>query len=345
MNHRTDQPAQQTGSASPDAPKLVFGIYPGGTTGTVTGLAVGPPDDPLEIQRALAALQDQTRTFVVRGYVHYTGGAMQSAEGAAPHPPGVTQYAVDGRRLDLVLCYHDPSGNVTGWLDFVRASVNRFGPRLAKIQITEEPNFRDAPGSADGAMPNVQQALVEGVVVAQEEARRHAFNLLVGFNAVPSFRPGDEFWPGLARLTDRRFAEALDYVGLDFFPDVFRRIQPEGSSEALRKAVLGVLTRYREANLTAGQIPRSVPIHICEHGWPTGPDRSYEQQAAAIETVIRTVHEHGTNLNITHYELFALRDAASSNPDLFYQFGLMRDDYSPKPAFETYRSLIAELGA
>ena len=39
-----------------------------------------------------------------------------------------------------------------------------------------------------------------------------------------------------------------------------------------------------------------------------------------------------------------LRDADSNNPNLFYQFGLMRDDYTPKPAFETYRQLIAELG-
>jgi hypothetical protein len=38
------------------------------------------------------------------------------------------------------------------------------------------------------------------------------------------------------------------------------------------------------------------------------------------------------------------RNAASDKPDLFYQFGLPRDDYSPKPAFETYRRLIAQLG-
>ena len=30
--------------------------------------------------------------------------------------------------------------------------------------------------------------------------------------------------------------------------------------------------------------------------------------------------------------------------DIFDQFGLLRDDYTPKTAFETYRRLIAELG-
>lgn len=40
-----------------------------------------------------------------------------------------------------------------------------------------------------------------------------------------------------------------------------------------------------------------------------------------------------------------LRDADSSNLNIFYHFGLLRDDYTPKPAFEVYCRLIAELGA
>ncbi|MCF6422913.1 hypothetical protein [Amycolatopsis tucumanensis] len=42
------------------------------------------------------------------------------------------------------------------------------------------------------------------------------------------------------------------------------------------------------------------------------------------------------------YTHFALRDADSANPGLFHQFGLLRDDYTAKPAFDTYRKLIAE---
>ena len=30
--------------------------------------------------------------------------------------------------------------------------------------------------------------------------------------------------------------------------------------------------------------------------------------------------------------------------DIFYRFGLLHDDYTPKPAFDAYRTLIAELG-
>lgn len=48
-------------------------------------------------------------------------------------------------------------------------------------------------------------------------------------------------------------------------------------------------------------------------------------------------------LTIHRYELFNLRDADSSQNDIFYQFGLLRDDYSPKPAFAVFKKLVAEL--
>ena len=59
--------------------------------------------------------------------------------------------------------------------------------------------------------------------------------------------------------------------------------------------------------------------------------------------LIRTVHGLRHELNISHYVRFGLRNADSSKADLFHQFGIMRDDYSPRPAYATFRSLIEEL--
>jgi hypothetical protein len=57
------------------------------------------------------------------------------------------------------------------------------------------------------------------------------------------------------------------------------------------------------------------------------------------------VLEAWQRLNIARYTLFSLRDAESTSPefadDIFYHFGLMRCDYTPNPAFETCRRLIA----
>jgi hypothetical protein len=166
----------------------------------------------------------------------------------------------------------------------------------------------------------------------------------VGFNAVPSFNPADDFWPTIGALGQQPFIDALDYVGLDCFPDVFRPIRPDNFLENLRNAITFLLTNFRQVNLVAGKIPESVPIHMTENGWPTGEGRTPEKQASVLETIIRAVHAQRTAFNVTHYELFALRDGNSANPDLFHQFGILRDDYTQKPAFETYRNLIAELG-
>jgi hypothetical protein len=56
------------------------------------------------------------------------------------------------------------------------------------------------------------------------------------------------------------------------------------------------------------------------------------------------VHTLRARLNVTHWELFALRDADSSEPDMVHRFGILRDDYSRKPAFHVVQRLITELG-
>jgi hypothetical protein len=257
----------------------------------------------------------------------------------------VTHYLSGGRQLDLVLCFRDSGEDLTEWLSFIRDHIRRYGRQLAKIQITEEPNLSTAPGSADGGFPHVRKALVRGVVAAKEESRRLGLDAQVGFNVVPTFNPADDFWPGIAALGQQPFLDALDYVGLDCYPDVFRPFSPGNYLEKMRDAITFLLTNLRRINFAAANIPDSVPIHITENGWPTGEARTPEKQATVIEAIVRAVYAQRTAFNVTHYELFALRDGNSANPDLFHQFGIMRDDYSPKPAFETYRELIAELGA
>lgn len=48
-------------------------------------------------------------------------------------------------------------------------------------------------------------------------------------------------------------------------------------------------------------------------------------------------------LDITGYTHHTLRDARSAGSGIFCQFGLMADDYTPKPAFYLYRDLIGAL--
>ncbi len=317
---------------------FVFGIYPGGNTGApgITNVS----DDPVAIQKALDCLSAHQSPFVVRGYLPYRGGLYPYGTDALETPMNVEQYLRAGRKLDLVLTFRQP--DLAGWLSFIRQTIRRYGSQLSFLQITEEANVTTV-AVVDGSTPQVRQALVQGVIAAKEEILRCGLDIQVGFNAAINFNPADDFWTSIAALGGKPFLEALDYVGLDFFPDVFRRLAPDGQPGDLRASVALVLAHFRQVSLAAAGIAPSVPIHIAETGWPTGPERSYERQAEVLERVISVIYEHREQFNITHYEHFSLRDANSANPDLFAQFGLLRDDYTPKPAFERYCQLLARL--
>ncbi|MFC5667523.1 hypothetical protein ACFP3U_31705 [Kitasatospora misakiensis] len=312
---------------------FTFGIYPGGLIGDESRvIAPVSPDDPVRITAALRELQGAAPALLVRAYRSYPAGPA-----TPPTPAEPERYTGEGRRLDLVLQFRAPGGRLDGWTDFVRHTVRTEGERIGTLQICEEPNV-DSP-MLDGSVPNVLRALVEGVVAAKEEALALGLDLAVGFNAAFSPDPAEPFWSELGALADERFHRALDYVGLDFFPDVFRPL-PGGQ---LGAAVTAVLTAFRREAVTRAGIGPAVPVRICEHGWPTGPDRPERRQAEVVAEVVRTVAGLADELNLTGYGHFGLRDADSADPGLFHRFGLLRDDYTPKPAFAVYGRLVEEL--
>ncbi|MEV0650909.1 hypothetical protein AB0I28_37230 [Phytomonospora sp. NPDC050363] len=308
---------------------MIFGIYPGGALGDDQGrVLTGSPDDPSAVAEAL----DELGVGLVRGYLTYTG------EGTGPSTPERFElYVAPGRRLDLVLQYQSPTGDVAGYTDFVREEVRRLGPSIATLQITEEANVTGNP-TLDGHYPRVNEALVAGVQAAKDEARVQGLTeLRVGFNTTVLFGPSAGFVAGLTALGGPDFVDALDYVGLDFFPDVFR---PVPAAE-LGATVRGLLSYHREQILGAAGIGADVPLHITENGWPTGPDRTPERQAEVLATTLEAVLHQAGRLNLGAYTHFSLRDADSAGPGLFHRFGLMTDDYTPKKAFGVYRDLIA----
>ncbi|GAA2060058.1 hypothetical protein GCM10009839_83300 [Catenulispora yoronensis] len=331
---------------------FTFGIYPGGAVGGDEGV-VEPvrPDDAALIRQALddlhgdphgdlhgdpgsdpsSELHEDPPAFLVRSYLPFRPPA---GSGERPVPAEPENLLGNGRKLELVLGYRDPDGDLEGWLAFVRAAVTAHGDRTALLQICEEPNA-DLP-CLDGRTPGARRALVHGVVAAAEQARDLGLDLAVGFNAVPTFDADLGFWQDLAAIAAAEapgFHAALGYVGFDFFPDVFRPIPPAD----LARAVTAVLTDFRERVLPAAGIGADVPIRIAENGWSTGGGRSEQRQAEVVQTVLTTVLGLSEPLAITGYSHFCLRDADSASSSLYYGFGLLRDDYTRKPAFAVYR--------
>jgi hypothetical protein len=315
---------------------LIFGIFPG-VSGTEYSSLGGGHElyDQAKTSAALARLQFEEELFVVRAYGVYHGdGRVENVT-----PPDYLHFIEHGRRLEYVLAYRSRDGDVTDWTRVVRRTIEEIAPNLSALQIAEEPNNPDPATGGDGSSPNVIEAVVEGVLAARKEIEARGLRVAVGINATPSFNLADRYWPALTDRGGAPFLAALDYVGLDFFPDVFRPLP----TPDFRSAVEAVVGHFRRT-LSAAEIPATVPIRITENGWPTGPGRPPERQAEVLEAVIRAIHDLASRFNVTHYELFALRDAATGASDTLTEWGLLRADYSPKPAFETYRRLVAEYG-
>jgi hypothetical protein len=316
---------------------LTFGIYPGSAIGDTE--LTGPPDRPDKINQALAQLQGSPgRPFIVRAYDIYADPGDAVHPITLRTPAGYDRYLGDGRTLDLVVQYHSRAGDVEGYCAFIEKLIDNHGEHIATLQIGEEPNITGNP-SLDGAYPRVTEALIAGVRAAKDKARRSGHpRLKVGCNSSPLLGEDGAFFARLARAGGKRFIEDLDYIGLDFFPDVFRPIAPA----SLATLVQGLLQAHRRDNLATAGLGH-LPLVITEHGWPTGPGRTPQRQAEVLRTVIDVIARNAGELGITGYIHHTLRDSCSAGAGLLSQFGLMTDDYDPKPAFHVYRDLINAL--
>ena len=200
------------------------------------------------------------------------------------------------------------------------------------MQVGEELNV---PAPLDGGSPGCFEAVGAGIAAALEERDHHDVPVLIGVNAAGL--PDPAFWAQLTSAIGPRNTGRLDYIGLDAFPDVFRSIR----HEKLAAAVTFLLRRFRTVITEAG-IPGTTPIHITETGWPTDGQRTESTQAEVLAAVAGAVIASGTNVGA--YEWFGLRDGLTT-ATWTARFGILRDDYAPKPAFAALQHFIASHAA
>jgi hypothetical protein len=328
----------------PSGAPLRFGIYPGGVAGQLVVPASPKPESQARIDAALAQLRAPGWPFVVHLYRSYRDDSSDAAEEQDAQRL-VDRYTAAGYQVEYVLRYRR-DGDVPGFTRFVRGVVDRFGSKLAAIQVTNEVNFPVSDDSSDGVHAGAEDALIQGVIAAKDEARmRGDGRLEVGFNWFYRTDPDSEhkFWQYLWDHGGQPFVSSLDYVGLDAYPGTF--FPPAGPSTNDADAMVNAFSVLRECFLPVAHIPASVPIHVLENGWPTGPGRSDADQQSALESMVGATSAYRGKYNVTDYRWFDLRDADSSSPNFQQQFGLTRDDYTPKPAFAAYARLVRELGA
>ncbi len=155
-----------------DAPRLVFGLYPG-TTGLELSNSGSLPEDQQRTVAALADLQPGGQPLLVRSHILYLGAGRPTN----PTPADPIRYARDNRKLDLVVCYRLSDGDLDDWTRFLRQIVAVYSSHLDALQVAEEPNNPDAATGGDGGSRDVRREVVAGVVAAKEEATRRGLAL------------------------------------------------------------------------------------------------------------------------------------------------------------------------
>jgi len=328
----------------PGGRPLEFGIYPGGPAGQIIVPATPKPEDQAKTFAALGKLRPAGGPFTVHIYRSYLNASNDAREDTE-HRRLVALYTGRGYGVEIVIRYRR-DGDPAGFAKFVRGVVGRFGdnPLVRGFQVTNEANFAASGDSSDGVYAGARDALIQGVIAAKAEARLRGYSQLrIGFNWFYRTDPNNEdsFWNYLGEHGGKRFVDALDWVGLDVYPGTF--FPPAAPAASTGDFVINALSQLRQCFLHAANIPKTVPIHIEENGYPTGPGRSYDDQRAALESMVRAANTYRANYNVTNYFWFDLRDADSSSPNFQQQYGLLRSDYTPKPAFASYRSLISQL--
>jgi hypothetical protein len=320
---------------------VIFGIWPGAVAADLVTLEPldCPPEDPARTLAALRRLQGPAEEFYVRAYRHFApGGRPRPGTASAPARPEL--YAGEGRLIDLVACYRSPAPDPAGFAGFVRQAVRDVAAwGGGKVQVGEELNV---PAPLDGGSPGCFAAVGAGVAAALDERDhlaaapggpgRGAAPVLIGVNAAGFADP--DFWEQLTGAIGPGSTRRLDFVGLDAFPDVFRPI----ARPSLPGAVSALLERFRTVTTAAG-VPAAVPIHLTETGWPTGGERTEPAQADILAAVADAVLASDTG--VAAYEWFGLRDGLTAG-GWTTRFGVLRDDYTAKPAFAVLQRLIAQ---
>jgi hypothetical protein len=234
---------------------------------------------------------------------------------------------------------------VQGFAAFVADAVRTLGPdpRFVSLQVTNEANVPGAADASDGSYADVEDALVAGVLAAHAEIVDTGFDhVKLGFNWAYTLAASQRaFWRYLRTHGGAALAASLDWVGLDVYPGTWGpRVGTRDLAAGTRRTVVKALRLLRR-HMSAAGIPGTVPLHISENGYPTGPGRTDAMQTAALRSAVRALDSVCARFRVTDYRWFDLRDADSTGSSFEDHYGLLHADYRPKPAFAVYRRIVA----
>ena len=319
-----------------------MGINPAGRAG-----AIGPPIPltPIDYSKTLAALRKlrpKEGPFVLRlNRFFWSDGP----KGIRHFLKLTRRYTKRGYRVELQLRYHptpEQEGNIHAWVRFVREVVRKFGPNSsdrASRSRTRSTSSRSRL-TRPTATASARGALVRGVMPPRHgeapRLRPAARRLQLGISHRPVTRAA--FWSDRRDHGGKRFVRAVDWVGLDAYPGTI--FPPTSRRGGYRDGMVNAMSVLRECYMPiAGLAGRPNPRRgerLANARVPADPSASRcgdGGDGRRRQRVPRQLRRHRLSL---------VRPPRP--PELVTNFqqhyGLLRDDYSPKPAFGVYRELV-----
>lgn len=327
---------------------LRFGIYPWGGVGAIDRVAGARPDDP---NRAMAAVRDLQggRQFVVHLYGEYTGLDLGAADRLMSDARWWSDHGVG---VEAVLRYRPATPLLAGgFAPWVRAlSARLAGLRgTVAVQVGNEANNAASAAAGDGAYTGAVGAIARAIPAAREAVRGAGRrDVGIGFNWAADGSPctTSRFWGDLRAAGGSAFTAAVDWVGVDVYPGTWsapaRGTVP--TPAAVADTVTSTLRCLRTKHLPAAGLGASTTITVAETGYPTAPGRTEATQATVLRAIVAAVLDVRAAYGVTDLRWFSMRDANTASGQVENGYGLLRDDYAPKPAFAAFRELVAVRG-
>ncbi|MBW3653318.1 MAG: hypothetical protein KY433_06935, partial [Actinobacteria bacterium] len=206
-----------------------------------------------------------------------------------------------------------------------------------------------APDAGDGSYPGVIGAIAAAVPAARAEVvAADRPDIRIGFNWAAGERPTttEPMWAALKQAGGSAFTQAVGFVSLNVYPGTW---SPPIATSAITAAQVDATMRStldaaRNKHLVAAGVGGAALV-IGETGYPTTAARSPATQDLVLRAIIGAADATKAIFGVTGVYWFSLRDGNTASGQLENGYGLLRDDYTPKPAFTTLQGLVASIGA
>ncbi len=218
--------------------------------------------------------------------------------------------------------WNDPPTNPADYGAFARFITARYGANLAAVEAWNEPEINNNLISSN--LPATYTQMVKAFYTGAKEG-----------NA------GVDVLAGSLAYADTAFLKALYADGIKgFYDGIAVHPYADGANPAdtsVTRSFLGGIEQLHAAQLEAGD---ATPIWVTEFGWPTGTSNganTEQQQAEYIEEAFGILDGLPYVKGASVYELRDMGTEASNPED---NFGLLRENFSPRPAYAAFAAAM-----